>query len=108
VTNYKIDKQDKEIILTFKKLFEITRIRLSSDNIYNCTSPKGYVETTVRDGLWRKLPESFPATQMNKRYDINNFSYYFLADEISSVKFIFDSSDSCVLDDSKITVYALE
>lgn len=107
-SNYKINKQDKEIIITLSKLFEVTRIIFDSKNISDCTSPKGHVEIIENGKTWKKLTESFPAIQMDKPYKKNNFSYYFLADKISSIKFVFDSYSSCALEDSKLIIYTLE
>ena len=101
-------KQDKEIIITLSKLFEVTRIIFDSKKISDCTSPKGQVEVIENGKTWKKLTESFPAIQMDKPYTKNNFSYYFLADKISSIKFVFDSYSSCALEDSNLTIYALE
>lgn len=105
---YKVFKKENVLNINLNNPGEVTRITIGYTGNVTCNNPKGYVEVLDEKGLYKRLEEPFPYNQMEKVYNQNDFSYFFLAERISAVRFVFDDVNSCALMNPKISVYVLE
>lgn len=106
--NFEILRRGQEVLINFHEPLNVTRVKFNFETNLACTSPEGYVEILGENNRWGRIEEQFPASQMERSYNKNDFSYFFLGDKILGAKFVFEDLTTCALVQPKIEVKILE
>lgn len=107
-----LEIKDGKITASLDEIELITRMVITWDNSFGCTSPTGGFYTSLDGQDWKREPEGWPLpySQVPERdgEKPNTITLFFPAREAKFIEFSDQSSNSCVLKNPKVRVFVLK
>lgn len=107
-----VEIKEGKITASLDEIELITRMVITWDNSFGCTSPTGRFYTSLDGQDWKEEPESWPLpySQVPERdgEKPNTITSFFPAREAKFIEFSDHSPNSCVLKNPKVQVFVLE